>query len=469
MWNNLWKSLPVAETPIGHVTNGIHVPSYVGSWMNELLRQYLGSGWMQAPPGAGVWDKVDQIPDEAYWAARMHQKEALLDELRRRIPEFIQKYHLPSDERRRMESMLKPDTLIIGFARRFAPYKRATLIFADPDRLAKILNNSTRPVVLVFSGKAHPADEAGINLIQEVLRMCRDERFLGRIFFIENYSLAVSRIMAQGCDVWLNTPRRPHEASGTSGMKLPVNGGINLSISDGWWCEGYNRQNGWTIGPVVSNELPSSEQNDYADAEALYSLLETAVVPLYFERNDADLPLEWINTSKRSLKSLTAMYSSNRMLTDYIRQFYLRAAQRRNMLRENNWEACRALASWQNSLPSRFCTLKVDELAISGIEGNTMTCGEPVSVQLRMHLGDMQADEVLVQLVIGRALPNGSFREKPEILRLEPRGGDKSQNGMRYVATYIPTFSGHYRYGVRIMPVHVAQASPLETDLILWA
>ena len=322
--------------------------------------------------------------------------------------------------------------------------------------------------MLVFSGKAHPADEAGINLIQEVLRMCRDQRFLGRIFFIENYSLAVSRVMAQGCDVWLNTPRRPHEASGTSGMKLPVNGGINLSISDGWWCEGYNRQNGWTIGPVVSTELPSSEQNDYADAEALYSLLENAVVPLYFERNEADLPQEWINTSKRSLKSLTAMYSSNRMLTDYIRQFYLRAAQRRNMLRENNWEACRALAIWQNSLPSRFCTLKVDELTISGIEGNTMICGEPVSVQLRMHLGDMQAEEILVQLVIGRALPNGSFREKPEILRLEPRSGDKDQNDMRYIATYIPTFSGHYRYGVRIMPVHQAQATPLETDLILW-
>ena len=374
-----------------------------------------------------------------------------------------------SDERKRMESMLKPDTLIIGFARRFAPYKRATLIFADPDRLAKILNNPNRPVVLVFSGKAHPADEAGINLIQEVLRMCRDQRFLGRIFFIENYSLAVSRIMAQGCDVWLNTPRRPHEASGTSGMKLPVNGGINLSISDGWWCEGYNRQNGWTIGPVVSTELPSSEQNDYADAEALYSLLENAVVPLYFERNEADLPQEWINTSKRSLKSLTAMYSSNRMLTDYIRQFYLRAAQRRNMLRENKWEACRTLANWQNSLPSRFCTLKVDELAISGIEGNTMTCGEPVSVQLRMHLGEMQAEEILVQLVIGRALPNGSFREKPEILRLEPRSGAKDQNDMRYVASYIPSFSGHYRYGVRIMPVHPAQASPLETDLILWA
>ena len=469
MWNNLWKSLPLAETPIGHVTNGIHVPSYAGSWMNELLRQHLGSGWMQTPPGSGVWDKVDQIPNEDFWNARLHQKEALLDDLRRRIPAFIQRFHLSPDLRKPMEAVLRPDTLIIGFARRFAPYKRATLIFADPDRLARILNKADRPVVLVFSGKAHPADEAGINLIQEVLRMCRDERFLGRIFFIENYSLAVSRIMAQGCDVWLNTPRRPHEASGTSGMKLPVNGGLNLSISDGWWCEGYDRQNGWTIGPVVSTELPSDEQNDYTDAEALYSLLENAVVPLYFDRNDAGLPQEWISMSKRSLKSLTAMYSSNRMLTDYIRQFYLRAAHRRNMLRENNWEACRALAAWQKDLSARFCTLKVDELSIGGLENNIMTCGEPVAVQLYLHLGEMKPEEVLVQLVIGQALNNGNFRDKPDILRLEPRHVENVEGAMRYTASYIPSYSGHYRYGVRIMPVHPALASPLETDLILWA
>lgn len=469
MWNNLWKSLPVAETPIGHVTNGVHVPSYVGSWMNELLRQYLGSGWLQEPPSSAVWDKVDQIPDESFWAARMHQKEALLDELRGRIPEFVQRFHLSSEQRKSMEAVLKPDTLVIGFARRFAPYKRATLVFADPDRLARILNDPKRPVVLVFSGKAHPADEAGINLIQEVVRMCRDERFLGRVFFIENYSLSVSRFMAQGCDVWLNTPRRPHEASGTSGMKLPVNGGINLSISDGWWCEGYNRQNGWTIGPVVSTELPSSEQNDYADAESLYSLLENAVVPLYFERDVAGLPLAWIATAKRSLKSLTAMYGSNRMLTDYIRQFYLRAARRRNMLRDNDWKACHDLAAWLKDLPARFGTVKVEELVIGGIEDNTMICGEPVSVQLHMHLGEMRVQEILVQLVIGQALGNGNFRDKPEILRLEPRKEESGPDGVRYTATYIPSYSGHYRYGVRIMPVHPAQASPLETELILWA
>ena len=255
-------------------------------------------------------------------------------------------------------------------------------------------------------------------------------------------------------------------------MKLPVNGGINLSISDGWWCEGYNRQNGWTIGPVVTTELPSNEQNDYADAEALYNLLENAVLPLYFDRTQGDLPTQWIAMAKRSFKSLTAMYGSNRMLNDYIRQYYLRAARRRNMLAENDWSACRRLAAWEKDLPARFGTVKVEELFISGVENNTMICGEPVSVRLHMHLGEMQPEEILVQLVIGRALVNGSFIDKPEILRLEPRAADhngESGNGMNYAATYIPTHSGQYRYGVRVLPYHKNLATPLETGLVLWA
>lgn len=465
MWNKLWKSLPLAETPIGYVTNGVHTPSYVGMHMHDLLNQHLGRGWLSAGPDSPIWEKVDAIPDEQYWTTRMTQKEDLLDFLRARIPGFAQKFKLTRTQQERMESLLKPDTLIIGFARRFAPYKRATLLFADPDRLARILNTLNRPVCLVFAGKAHPADEAGINLIQEVLRMSRDERFLGRIFFIEDYSLAVSRVMAQGCDVWLNTPRRPHEASGTSGMKLPVNGGINLSISDGWWCEGYNRQNGWTIGPVVTTELPSGEQNDYADAESLYSLLETAVLPLYFDINSAGLPANWIAMSKRSLKSLTAMYSSNRMLTDYIRQAYLPGAARRDMLAENDWALCRELSAWLSDLPVRFGTVKMEEIIISGADGNTMTCGEPISVRVHAHLGEMRPNEILAQLVIGPAYGNGNFRGKPEVLRLRPR---QMEDGMEYSVTYIPTHNGHYRYGIRLLPVHKGLGSPLDTGLVLW-
>lgn len=468
MWNKLWKSLPLAETPITHVTNGIHTPSYVGLHMNALLDQYLGKGWIQARPDDPVWNKVDQIPDELYWSTRMAQKENLLSALRAGIPAFAKKFHLAPGARQRMEQNLRPDTLIIGFARRFAPYKRATLLFADLDRLARILNDPKRPVCLVFAGKAHPADVAGIDLIQEVLRISRDERFLGKIFFMENYCLATSRLLSQGCDVWLNTPRRPHEASGTSGMKLPVNGGINLSISDGWWCEGYNRQNGWTIGPVLTTELPDEKQNDYDDAESLYKLLEGAVVPLYFDLNPAGLPANWIAMSKRSLKSLTAMYSSNRMLADYAREAYLPAAARHSQLAKDDWASCREQAAWQAQLPVRFGTLKLEEIILSGADDNTITCGEPITVRLHLHLGEMKADEILVQLVIGRAYASGNFRSKPEVLRLEPRPANHD-DGMNYTGTYIPTNNGQYRYGIRVIPVFKGQSTLFDSGLVLWA
>lgn len=468
MWNKLWKSIPLAETPIGYITNGVHTPSYVGPQMNELLTQYLGQDWLQAKPDNPVWNQVDNIPDEIYWGARMTQKEELLDALRASLPSFVQKYHLSRDDRVKMEAMLKPGTLLIGFARRFAPYKRATLLFADPDRLARILNNPERPVAFVFAGKSHPADEAGINILQEVIRMARDPKFIGKVFFMENYSIAVSRMLCQGCDVWLNTPRRPHEASGTSGMKLPVNGGINFSISDGWWCEGYNRQNGWTIGPVINMELPSDDQNDYTDAEELYTLLENTVIPLYHDLNREGLPKNWIDVSKRSLKSLTAMYSSNRMVQDYVEEGYMPAAKRRVSLAADDWALCKELAEWEKNLASRFNTLKLEEIILTGADGTTMICGEPLTVRLKVNLGEMKPSEILVQLVIGRTYANGNFREKPELLRLEPRNGKNGGEQMTYFATYIPRRNGSYRYGIRVMPTHRGLGTAFDTGLILW-
>ncbi|MDR1856827.1 MAG: alpha-glucan family phosphorylase [Desulfovibrio sp.] len=466
MWNKLWKSLPLAETPIHFVTNGVHVPSYVGPYMQDVLDQHLGPEWISAAPDSPIWSRVDEIPDEAYIAARLAQKETLLDAIRESIPGFASKFKLTAEQRTDMEKILRPETLIIGFARRFAPYKRATLLFADPDRLAKILNNPARPACFVFSGKAHPADGPGIDLIQDVLRMCRDERFLGKIFFLENYSLAVSRIMAQGCDVWLNTPRRPYEASGTSGMKLPVNGGLNLSISDGWWCEGYNRQNGWTIGPVVKTEVAGDDQNDYADAESLYTLLENAVLPLFHERDAATgLPGKWIAMSKRSMKSLTAMYSSNRMLTDYMEWAYKPAVANRCVLAADDWKLCRELSDWQADLARRFSTLKMEEIIVSGMTGNTMTCGDPVTVRVRVHLGEMQGDELLAQMVIGPSYADGNFKGAPELIRLRSKPQDDT---MEYSASYIPTTNGQYRYGIRLLPVHKGLFNYLDTGLVLW-
>ena len=465
MWRDLWKSVPIPEIPIGYVTNGVHTASYVGAPMKSLLDQYLGEDWLESDPEDPLWGRVKDIPDEEFWGARLQQKEALLDVIRDQVPGYMRKYGINPSLRKKLMENIRPNTLIIGFARRFAPYKRATLLFADPDRLARLLSQVGRPVIFVFAGKSHPADNAGIELIQQVIRYSQDERFLGKVFFIEDYSLAVSRVLCQGCDVWLNTPRRPHEASGTSGEKVPVNGGINLSISDGWWCEGYDRQNGWTIGPVITDELPSTDQNDYTDAEALYTLLEDSVVPLYFEYGNDGLPHRWITTSKNSMTSLTAMYSCRRMLKDYVRDYYGPAALRNVETHKNNRALARHLAAWKQNIPVRFGTLSIKELTVTGAEGDIISCGMPLNVRVVVQPGEMQKDEILAQLVLGPVNSNGDFTVKPDILRLN---GSTTGDTLVYEGTYMARSNGRFAYGIRIMPVTQGLDSPLDSGLVLW-
>ncbi len=465
MWRDLWKGVPIPEIPIGHVTNGIHTPSYVGLPIKTLLDTHLGEQWLHATPEDPIWNGIDAIPFDQYWGARMQQKEGLLDALRHTVNNFMQKHDIHQSQRYRFMEQLQPETLIIGFARRFAPYKRATLLFADPDRLERMLNTLNRPVIIVFAGKAHPADQAGIELIQQVIRYAQEERFLGRIFFLEDYSLAISRVMAQGCDVWLNTPRRPHEASGTSGQKVPVNGGINLSVSDGWWCEGYNRENGWTIGPVVTTTLPSNEYNDYADAASLYELLEKSVIPLYFETDRDGIPHGWVKISKNSMRTLTSMYSSERMLCDYTKNYYAPTALRNRAVTSNNKAVIRHIAAWKQNIPMRFASLAIKEITVSGIANEIVACGQAFNIAVSISPGDMDAQEILVQFVFGPINSNGDYTQKPVILDLV---GTLKEDILVYEGQYTAKNNGRYAYGIRVMPITEGLASPLESGLVLW-
>lgn len=466
MWRNLWKGVPISEVPIGHITNGIHVPSYVGPAMRPLLDRHLGKNWEHLPPESPVWEKVNSIPDEDFWTAKQAQKRALLEILRGNLYEHCRKFGLGGDVRRAMRAGLVQEALLIGFARRFAPYKRATLIFADPERLARILTNQQQPVILVFSGKSHPADQAGIDLIRDVMQYVNDPRFRGRIFFIEDYCLAVSRGLTQGCDVWLNNPRRPYEASGTSGQKLPVNGGLNLSISDGWWCEGYSEEdpNGWTIGPVVRDHLPTDGQADYSDAESLYTLLEDEVVPLFFERAHSRLPHSWIAYAKSSMRTLTAQYSSDRMVSDYLEQCYRHAAARRTRVGSKAQTLARHLAAWKNEIPTRFATLKLCDIQVVGVDADVLVCGQPLTVHVRIEPGLMQPDEILAQLVIGIA-DNEDFSASPEVVRLAPH---QKGDALIFTGTYTAGKNGRYAYGVRVMPTTAGLEAPLSNNLVLW-
>ncbi len=465
MWRNTWKGMTVPEVPIGYVTNGVHIASYAGPVFRTLLNQTLGDDWLDWSPTAPEWAKILDIPDSMFWEAKRFQKLNLLTFLRKRLQDSAPLASLSREERKELSTHLTPETLVIGFARRFAPYKRGTMLFADIERLARLLNRTDRPVIIIFAGKAHPADRQGIDMIQEVVKHTRDPRFLGHVFFIEDYSLTVSRLLSQGCDVWLNTPRRPYEASGTSGMKVPVNGGINLSISDGWWVEGYNGKNGWTIGSVVTDGHLEEKQSDYEDAESLYSLLEEQVVPLYFERGDDGLPHSWIEKSKQSLLSLTAQYSACRMVREYLTQVYVPAALRGQELTASKQALARTLAQWRQNIAARFAHVSLQNIQVEGIEGDVLLCEHPMRTVVQVHTGDLAPEELLVQLVIG-PVTNGNFEQSPNTVTLVPVG---KENGVTtYEGVYTTTHNGRYAYGIRLMPDIAGVSNPLRSDHILW-
>ena len=355
---------------------------------------------------------------------------------------------------------------MIGFARRFAPYKRATLLFADVDRLARILEKSGQPVIFVFAGKAHPADGQGIGLIRELFQHMLSPRFFGKIFFIEDYSLAVSRLMVQGCDVWLNNPRRPYEACGTSGQKVAANGGLNLSVADGWWCEGYNGTNGWTIGPLVAKGSLGPEQSDYDDAASLYSLLEDKVIPLYFERDADNRPHNWLLRVRKAMQTLIAQYSSHRMLRDYLSDYYIPAATSHQELRSNHYALARHLSQWKQDVNARFGSVQMDTIRIEGIKEDSLLDGQSLHVAVTVLPGSMKLDELLVQLVAGPG-DGSTFTETPDVVEMQPEN-EGVDGTMTFVCTYTPSRSGIHVYGVRVMPCTEGLSSPLETRLVLW-
>jgi len=322
MWRHLWPGAP--ESPIGHVTNGVHTQSWVGPEMRKLYAKHLSASWEDHLLEPEFWGRVHQVPDEELWTARRRQKERLIRSVRERLMVQAARHGLSPDELRRVETLLDPNALTIGFARRFATYKRAVLVLSDLGRLKRLLEDPDRPVQLLFAGKAHPADRAGQEMIRRLFELTQGE-LRGRLVFVEDYDIQLGRALVQGCDVWLNTPRRPQEASGTSGQKSPINGGINLSIADGWWAEGYRGDNGWTIG---SDSYGSSEEQDSRDAESLYRLLEEDVIPAFFER-DSGLPRRWLDLMRASIESVLPHFSAHRMVWDYAETAYRPAALRR--------------------------------------------------------------------------------------------------------------------------------------------
>jgi len=323
MWCNLWLNCNEETVPIKHITNGIHVPTWIALENRQLFDKYLGEDWLDRHDDAEIWRGIDDIPDEELWRIHIRLKMKLFHTIIDRAQQRWAKEAATPKQILAMGSLLDEDVLTIGFVRRFAEYKRPALLFHDIERLKSIVNATWRPVQIVFAGKSHPADTASKKLLQHVHTMAGDRAFQGRIAFLEDYDMRLARYLVQGVDVWLNTPRRLQEASGTSGMKAALNGVLNLSVPDGWWPEAYDGSNGWSIG----DETPSvgTREEDASDAEILYRLLEEQIAPLYYDRSRNVLPQDWIAMMKKSIRSIVPSFCARRMLKEYCGQMYLPA------------------------------------------------------------------------------------------------------------------------------------------------
>ncbi len=323
MWQSVWPDRAAEEVPIGHVTNGVHTPTWVAREMDALFQRHLDPNWLGRYDDPDLWAGVDAVPDAELWDVHMHLKRKMLRRLRERTRRRWQHRDLSLDQILTAGSFLDPEALTIGFARRFATYKRADLLFRDIERIKRLMNDPHRPVQFIFAGKAHPADDAGKHLIQMITQHAQDPSFGGRIAFVEDYDMHLAHVLVQGVDVWLNTPRRPNEASGTSGQKAALNGVPNFSVLDGWWAEGYDGSNGWAIGG--QDDMPSHEEQDAHDAEALYHVLESDVIPSFYERDDRGVPERWVAMMKAIIRSSAPRFSTRRMLKDYAEHYYVPA------------------------------------------------------------------------------------------------------------------------------------------------
>ena len=324
MWTSLYPGVALERVPIGHITNGVHVPSWLAPPMRRVFDRHLGPDWPQRSADPGTWDAIETLDAGELWETHQLLKNGLIAFARRRVVDSAEKRGESADTVDQLATALSLDALTIGFARRFATYKRANLVLRDIELLASLVNDPQRPIQFLFAGKAHPLDGPGKDVLQEVSRLMRDPRFAGKILFIEDYDINVGRHLVQGVDVWLNTPRRPLEASGTSGQKVVLNGGLNCSVLDGWWAEAFDGLNGFAIGRGETHS--SMDVHDERDAEALRRVLRDEIIPLYYDRDDDGLPKRWIGRMKRAIRTLGWRFSADRMVTDYVLKAYVPAA-----------------------------------------------------------------------------------------------------------------------------------------------
>ena len=462
LFGDIWPEIASNESPITHITNGIHTCSWLAPNLKKLYNKYLVPYWQDSIQVQDTWNKINNIPNAELWAEHKKRKEKLLELVKENVTNNMKANGIGFDEISEMTSKLNPNALTIGFARRFATYKRATLIFRDLERITQILNNSDRPVQLIFAGKAHPADKEGQDLIRYIHEISRKPQFKGKIFILENYNIGIARYLVSGVDVWLNNPRRPMEASGTSGQKASVNGVINFSVLDGWWAEGYNSKNGWTIG--TNEEYASYEIQDDADSNSIYHTLESKIIPTYYEKDENGISNKWMEIMKNSIISTGCEYSTSRMLCDYTNKLYMPLV---NLYKEyyQDLSVVADFDEWKNKMLINWDKIKIEQA--NNLNDISIDAGNKIDVTCKVTLPDIDVNNISAEAYAGRITDNGTI-ENITIIPMELKEKNDENREYLFKTKLELTTGGNYGYTFRVMPKHQMLPDPENMNLIKW-
>ena len=462
LFGEVWPNIAANESPITYVTNGIHTCSWLSPHLKELYNKYLIPYWQDRIYDDEVWKKISDVPNEELWKAHQERKVKMLAIVKENTINRLRRCGYNYDEIMKIVDCLDPNALTIGFARRFATYKRATLIFKDLERITQILNNKNQKVQIIFAGKAHPADKEGQDLIKYIHEISMKPQFKGKVFLLENYNIAMSKYLISGVDVWLNTPRRPMEASGTSGQKASVNGVINFSILDGWWAEGYNAKNGWKIGESL--EYSDYESQDRADSQSIYDTLENKIIPMYYEKDEDGISSRWMQTMKESIISTGGKYSTSRMLTDYVDKLYIPLC---NLY--NNYYAelgkVGELNEWKKRIKNAWDNIEITQE--NNLDNITLDAGNNIEVRCKVKLPNINKDNIEAQVYYGKISENGTV-DDISIIPMELEEADEESKIYTYKAKVNLINGGNYGYTFRVMPKHEMILDSANLDLIKW-
>ncbi|MBO0793572.1 MAG: alpha-glucan family phosphorylase, partial [Ktedonobacteraceae bacterium] len=462
MWQFLWPGLDVEEVPIDFITNGVHTFSWIAPEMNELFSRYLDPQWGRYVDDPEFWtSRIQNIPDNELWEVHLQRKRALIAYARQRLKQQHLRLGEEAAQIDEFDQMLDPNALLIGFARRFATYKRATLLFQDLERLHRLLNNPQRPIHIIFAGKAHPADEPGKALIEQIYRISRSDEFKGKVVLLENYDMHMARYLVSGTDLWLNNPIRPYEASGTSGQKAALNGQPNCSILDGWWAEGYNGKNGWAIG----EEREYHDQNIQAEADSLslYQVLEDEIVPLFFERGAGDIPYGWLSYMKEAIRTCTPAFSMRRMIKEYATRYYVPLIEQNKHVMDDNYRQVREQAAWKERVQRAWHSL---ELYVDGRRDGQLSLGEGIDIHAWVRIQELGPDDLSIELVYGPISNEQALPQHTLPMAYVKRELDGSY---RYDIHLAPEETGSIAYNIRVTPKQGGQAKRSEMGLNRWA